>query len=74
MSHKNKAGRKSAKRVTALTIELYRVGSSPSEVARLENVSPTHVTKVMKRETVSARIQKRIAKILKRPYHELWVA
>ena len=56
---------------TTITKALHRAGSSPSEVARLEKVSPSHVTKVMKGESKSARIQRRIESITGKPWHKL---
>jgi hypothetical protein len=55
----------------AITKLLYKAGSSPSEVAELEKVSRPHVTRVMKRQSTSARIRKRIESILEKPWDKL---
>ncbi len=62
------------KQVCPITLELYKVGSSPIAVARAEGVSPTTVTQVMKNKTVSARVRRRIARILGKKVEELWAA
>lgn len=49
-------------------------GSSASEVARLEKVSPSTVTKVMLGQSTSASIQKRIESILGKPWDEIRAA
>ena len=56
---------------TAITKMLQRAGSSPSEVARLEKVSPSLVTRVMRGHSTSARVQARIEAILKKPWARL---
>jgi hypothetical protein len=56
---------------TPVTRALHRAGSSPSEVARIEKVSPSHVTKVCKGESKSARIVARIEQITGKPWHKL---
>lgn len=56
---------------TAITKLLWRAGSSPSEVARLEKVSPSLVTRVMRGHATSARVRKRIESILKQPWDKL---
>jgi len=56
---------------TAITKMLQRAGSSPSEVARLEKVSPSLVTRVMRGHATSARVRKRIESILKQPWDKL---
>jgi hypothetical protein len=58
-------------RAAAITKLLYKADSSPTEVARLEKVSRPHVTRVMKGQSKSARIQKRIESILKTPWDKL---
>jgi transcriptional regulator with XRE-family HTH domain len=57
-----------------ISLLLNQAGSSASEVARLAEVSPAHVTKVMKGESKSARIQKIIESILKKPWDKLVAA
>lgn len=62
------------RKLLPLTIELYKHGSCPSEIARLEGVSRTHISLVLKGTSVSARIRKRIARILGKKVEELWAA
>jgi hypothetical protein len=59
---------------TPITKLLYRAGSSPSEVARDLEVSASLVTRVMQGHATSARVQKRIESILKKPWRELIAA
>lgn len=60
--------------LSAVAKALQEVGSSPSEVARLEKVSPSTVTKVMLGQSTSARIQKRIESIIGKPWAEIRAA
>jgi len=62
------------RRPNRITVMLYQVGSSPSEVAQLEGVSKAHVSRVMRGLTTSARIRKRIESILKKPWDKLVAA
>jgi transcriptional regulator with XRE-family HTH domain len=57
-----------------VTRALHKAGSSPSEVARLENVAPSTVTKVMLGQSRSARIQRRIEQIIGKPWDEIRAA
>lgn len=73
MKSQTKPDRKE-KELTPVTLALHNAGSSPSEVARLENVSPSTVTKVMLGQSKSARIQQRIERIVGKPWDEIRAA
>jgi hypothetical protein len=60
--------------LTPITRALHDAGSSPSEVARLEKVSPSTVTKVMLGQSTSARIRSRIEQIVGKPWDEIRAA
>jgi len=67
---KSPSRRKRAVR-TPIARMLYRAGSSPTDVAELEGVSQSHVSKVMRGQRTSAAVQKRIETILKKPWDKL---
>jgi len=56
---------------SGLTKLLIRAGSSPVDVAELEGVSRSHVCKVIAGKRTSAKVQKRIEAILKKPWDKL---
>ena len=73
MNERTKPDRKE-KELTPITLALHNAGSSPSEVARLENVAPSTVTKVMLGQSKSARIQQRIEQICGKPWDQIGAA
>lgn len=73
MNAQKKSDRKEHE-LTPVTLALYNAGSSPSEVARLEKVAPSTVTKVMLGQSTSARIQRRIEQIIGKPWDEIRAA
>lgn len=61
-------------RLSPIAQMLHDANSSPAEVVRLEKVSAATVTNVCKLRGTSARVQDRIAALLKKPWPEIEAA
>lgn len=68
---KGKTKRRKARNLTRTTLLLYAAGPSPSQVARLADVTPSAVTRVAKSESRSEQIEKPICRITNAPSRTL---